>query len=181
MHLFFLIDIITNLLPRDLKQLEATMVCLPPFFLSLLSFHILPHPFHNPQIFNKNWSQHAWKEICLILTGFYNLASFYNINCTHMCYSAFFVFYRWHSELGPVVQQSFCMKPDSNVTGAMHHHTPLRIMLCCVYKCLPSSWFLNMGAGAWHVLEIGICLLLCSPNEANCILEEYTAFLSFVL
>lgn len=106
-----------------------------------------------------------------------------------MCYSAFFppffilflfsfFFYRWHTELGPVIQQSFCIKPDSSLTGAMHHHTSSRKMLCCVYTCLPSSWFLNMGADAWHVLEIGIYLLLCNPNEANCISYKIT-LLSF--
>lgn len=62
-----------------------------------------------------------------------------------------------------------CIKPDSSLTGGMHHHTSWRKMLCCVYKCLPSSWFLNLGADAWHVLETGLYLLLCNPNKANCI------------
>lgn len=119
-----------------------------------------------------NWSLHEWKEIHLILTGFHNLASFHNTNCAHMCYSAFFVCYRWHTELGPVIQQSFCIKLDSSLTGAMHHQTSLRKMLCCVYTCLPSSWFLNMGADAWHVSETGIYLLLCNSNEANCISDK---------
>lgn len=80
-----------------------------------------------------------------------------------------FFFKEWHTESGPLIQQSFCIKLDSSLTGAMHHHTSLRKILCCVYMCLPSSWFLNLGSDAWRVLEIGIYLLLCNPNEANCI------------
>lgn len=94
---------------------------------------------------------------------------------THVLQCLFFLaFYRWHPELGPVIQPSFCIKPDSSLTGTMYHLTSLRKMLCCVYMCLPSSWFLNMGTDAWHVLEFGIGLLLWDPNEANCVSYKST-------
>lgn len=176
MHLFFLMEIITNLFSRDSKQLEATTFLLfpPP---SSLSLHIPLRPSIILRYAYLKKLVTTWlKKIHLVFTGFHNLASFHNINCTHMCYGAFFFFpfYRWHIELGPVIQPSFCIKPDSSLTGTMYHLIALRKMLCCVYMCLPSSWFLNMGTDAWHVLEFGIGLLLWDPNEANCISYKTT-------
>lgn len=90
MHLFFLMEIITNLFSRDSKQLEATTFLLfpPP---SSLSLHIPLHPSIILRYAYLKKLVTTWlKKIHLVFTGFHNLASFHNINCTHMCYGAFF-------------------------------------------------------------------------------------------
>ena len=102
--------------------------------------------------------------------------------CTHVL-QCFFCFLQMAHRIRTSDPAVILHKARFQFDRAMHHHTPLRIMLCCVYTCLPSSWFLNMGADAWPVLENGIHLLLCNLNEANWISCKSTlpSFLLFYL
>lgn len=106
------------------------------------------------------------KEIHLVLTGFYNLTWFCNINCTYMGYSVFFFFNGWHTELGPV--------PSLHKTRfqfdrryASPHILEKNALLCLQV----SSQQLISEFGRWcmALLETGLYPLLCNPNKANCI------------